>query len=60
MELPFRTSKKDQPVKIRMGDGLAGLEALTSIQQFDAVVAKFGDKPALHQKVLTKVSNPQR
>ena len=55
--LPYSTSKKNQPVRIRLGDGLAADEPLTIVQQFDNIVAEFGDKPALHQKVLTKVSN---
>jgi hypothetical protein len=55
-DLPFSTSKKDQPVKIRMGEGFAGIEAKTTVEIFDEVVAKFGDKPALHQKVLKEVS----
>lgn len=40
-----------------MGEGLAADDPLTIVQQFDKIVAEFGDKPALHQKVLTKVSN---
>jgi hypothetical protein len=55
--LPYSTSKKDQPVRIRLGDGLAADEPLTIVQQFDNIVAEFGDKPALHQKMLAKVSN---
>ena len=39
-----------------MGEGVAGTAPKTIIQQFDIVVEKFGDKPALHQKVLTNVS----
>jgi len=50
---PISTSDKTQPVKIRMGEGIAGLEPKTQVQAFDEIVAKFGDKPALHQKVLT-------
>jgi len=36
-----------------MGEGFAGKEPKTSIQVFDEVCAKYGDKPALHQKVLS-------
>lgn len=50
--LPYATADKAKPVRLRMGDGLAAEEPITIIQQFDKVVAKFGDKPALHQKVL--------
>jgi hypothetical protein len=53
--LPFSTSVKNQPVKIRMGEGIAAEEPVTMVQQFDNVVAKYGDKPALHQKVIAKV-----
>ena len=51
MDLPYSTSRKDQPVKIRMGEGKADLEAKTSIQCFDEVVKKYGSKPAIHQKI---------
>ena len=54
--LPYSTSKKDQPVKIRKGEGFAGEDPITIVQQFDKVVAKFGDKPALHQKIVLPVS----
>lgn len=39
-----------------MGDGLAGVEPITQIQAFDKICTKFGDKPALHQKVIGPVS----
>jgi long-chain-fatty-acid--CoA ligase ACSBG len=52
MDLPFSTSKKDQPVKVREGDGMAGLEPLTIAQSFSNITKKYGDKPALHQKIL--------
>jgi hypothetical protein len=52
MDLPFSTSKKDQLVKIRQGDGMAGLEPLTISQSFSNIIKKYGDKPALHQKIL--------
>lgn len=50
---PLSTSDKTQPVRLRMGKGIAGTEPKTSIQVFDDVCAKYGDKPALHQKVLS-------
>lgn len=53
MDLPYTTSDKTQPVKIRSGDGMAGLEPKTVLQAFDDICKKYGDKPALHQKVLT-------
>jgi hypothetical protein len=53
--LPYSTSTKNQPVKIRMGEGIAAEDPVTMVQQFDNVVAKYGDKPALHQKVIAKV-----
>jgi hypothetical protein len=55
MNLPYSTSAKNQPVKIRMGEGIAAEDPITMVQQFDRVVAKYGDKPALHQKVIAKV-----
>jgi long-chain-fatty-acid--CoA ligase ACSBG len=54
MSEPFSTSDKTQPVKIRMGEGAAAFEPKTQMQAFDEAVAKFGDKPALHQKVISK------
>jgi len=51
---PFSTSDKSEKVEIRMGKGLAGLEPKTQIQLFDDICEKMGDKPALHQKVLSK------
>ena len=56
MSLPFATADKKQPVQLRLGEGFAGIEPKTIVQAFDEVVDKFGDKPALHQKVLTHVS----
>jgi hypothetical protein len=53
---PLSTSDKTQPVQIRPGEGFAGIKPITQIQAFDDVVAKFGNKPALHQKVLSSVS----
>lgn len=54
--MTYSTSDKHERVEIRMGEGLAGVEPMTQIQAFDKVVAKFGDKPALHQKVVSPVS----
>lgn len=55
VSLPFSTSKKDEPVRIRMespDSGFAGIAPTTMVEVFDSVVKKYGDKPALHQKVL--------
>ena len=54
-DLPFATSDKRQPVKIRIGPG-AEQEPKTVIQVFDAIVKKYGNKPALHQKIVKPVS----
>lgn len=51
----FSTSVKSQGVQIRMGDGFAGIEAKTQVQVFDEVCAKYGEKPALHQKRIAPV-----
>ena len=56
IDLPYSTANKTQPVRLRMGEGTAGLEAVSIVQAFDTTVAKFGDKPALHQKILKPVS----
>lgn len=48
----FRTSDKTQGIDIRLGDGPAGIEPITQVQLFDNIVEKFGDKPALHQKII--------
>lgn len=48
MDLPYSTSRKDQPVKIRYGEGNAGTAAKTIFENFDGAIAQFGDKPALH------------
>lgn len=52
--LPFSTSEKSDAVRIRMGDEgtMEGIAPKTMVKQFDDIVAKYGDKPALHQKVL--------
>ena len=55
-DLPFSTSDKNQPVKIRMGPGAASVAPKTIATVLDATVEKFGDKPALHQKVPVPVS----
>lgn len=52
----FRTSDKTVGVEIRMGKGAAAIEPITQVQLFDNVVAKYGDKPALHQKIIGPVS----
>jgi len=52
MSLPYSTSKKDQPVRIRMGEGVAGQDPITVVKVFEDIVDKFGDQPALHQKVV--------
>ena len=56
--LPFSTSRKSDVVRIRMGDEgtMEGIAPKTMVKQFDDIVAKYGDKPALHQKVLKEVS----
>ena len=48
--LPLSTSDVTAEVAIRMGDGAAGEEPVTLMQNWDMIVAKHGDKPALHQK----------
>ena len=49
--LPLSTSEVSQEVQVRMGKtGLASEKPMTVLQNFDAVVAKHGDKPALYQK----------
>ena len=60
MDLPYSTSEKNQPVRIRFGKGHGAAEPVTILQRFDNVVSKFGDKPALHQKVLIPVSSKSR
>ena len=52
----YSTSDKTDKVKIRIGKGMAGLEPKTLVQSFDEVCTKYGDKPALHQKVIALVS----
>ncbi|KAL7566190.1 hypothetical protein ACA910_011264 [Epithemia clementina (nom. ined.)] len=50
--LPFSTSDLTVEVAIRKGGkGCAADEPVTVMQNFDRIVAKHGDKPALHQKV---------
>ena len=59
--LPLSTSDVKQEVAIRKGDGdFYNLPAMTVMECFDAAVKKYGDKPALHQKVLAKVSESVR
>mmetsp|Transcript_20009 Transcript_20009/g.29243 ORF Transcript_20009/g.29243 Transcript_20009/m.29243 type:complete len:97 (-) Transcript_20009:393-683(-) len=52
---PFATSEKNQPVKIRYGDGAAARTALTIVEEFNTIVEKNGNLPAIHQKVITQV-----
>jgi len=54
-DLPFSTSKVE-PVKLRIGEGFAGLEPKTTVEVFDAIVAKYGDKPCMHQKRAVSVA----
>ena len=58
-DLPYATSDKRQPVKIRPSPG-AEQEPKTVAQAFDEVVAKYGDKPALHQKIVLPVRTRER
>ena len=52
----FSTSSKTQGVELRMGkDHWSSLEPVTVVKVFDDACAKYGDKPALHQKVLSHV-----
>ena len=56
-KLPLSTSDIKQEVAIRKGDGeFYNLPALTVMECFDATVKKYGDKPALHQKIPCMVS----
>jgi len=50
-DLPYSISDKTALVKIRLGPGQAGISSRTVVNIFDDVVGKFGDEPALHQKV---------
>ena len=54
--MPFTTCDRTKKVDIRMGSGQAGMEPRTLVQNFDEIVKKYGDRPALHQKVIGKVS----
>ncbi len=57
-DLPISTADVAKEVKIRMGkEGQSAIPTTTVIKNFDAIVKKYGDKPALHQKVLKAVSN---
>jgi hypothetical protein len=57
-DLPISTADVSKEVKIRMGkEGQSAIPTTTVIKNFDAIVKKYGDKPALHQKVLKAVSN---
>lgn len=50
-DLPFATSDKRQAVKIRLGPG-AKQKPRTVTQNFDDIVKKYPNKPALHQKIV--------
>ena len=53
---PLATDNVKQEVKVRMGKkGQAANEPKTVMQNFDETVKKHGSKPALFQKVLSKV-----
>ena len=55
--IPLSTSNVKQEVAIRKGDGeFYNLPALTVMECFDETVKKYGDKPALHQKIPVEVS----
>jgi hypothetical protein len=55
-DLPISTADVSKEVKIRMGkDGQSAIPTTTVMKQFDKMVKKHGDKPALHQKVLKAV-----
>jgi hypothetical protein len=58
--LPLCTSDVTQEVAIRQkqgeNGGFAKIPPLTVMQNFDAVVAKYGGKPALNQKIVRVVS----
>jgi hypothetical protein len=50
-DLPISTSEVTQEVKIRLGkDGQAAIPPKTVMQNFDNVVAKYGNEKALFQK----------
>jgi hypothetical protein len=54
--LPLCTSDVTQEVAIRQTkDGFAKIPPLTVMQNFDAVVAKYGGKPALNQKIVRRM-----
>ena len=49
--LPISTANVTQAVKIRMGEtGMSAVPARTIMDNFDEIVAKCGDQPALFQK----------
>lgn len=47
----YTTWKIDEEVKIRMGEGIAGIEPTTVVKRFQDTVAKLGAANALHLKV---------
>jgi hypothetical protein len=55
-DLPISTADLAKEVKIRIDmEGQSAIPATTVMKKFDAIVKKYGDKPALHQKVLKAV-----
>ena len=51
--LPISTANVTQAVKTRMGEkGMSAIPARTIMDNFDEIVAKCGDQPALFQKVI--------
>lgn len=59
-ELPLSTSDVNQEVKIRLGEGQAGLPPKTVMACFDEIVERIGDRPALNQKKPVEVRNVVR
>lgn len=56
MAPPMYTADVKTEVAIRKGEGeYYNLKELTILESFDNTVKKFGDKPAIHQKVLKEV-----
>jgi hypothetical protein len=53
---PIFTSDVTQAVKIRMGsEGMSAIPARTLMENFDDIVERCGDRPALYQKVVKSV-----
>jgi hypothetical protein len=54
--LPISTADVTEAVKIRMGTkGMSAIPAMTIMDNFNEIVQRCGDKPALYQKVLNEV-----